>query len=101
MYSLDINFIKERPEFKPSRFVSGGAQNSVACREFVSTIFGARNWPNFTGSCRRWVVFLQNARLEQKIAQIDADLNRLGIPRAEKSKKLREQTNQIQAETQH
>jgi len=42
MYSLDINFIKERPEFKPSRSSSSGRSKLFACREFVSTIFGAR-----------------------------------------------------------
>lgn len=102
MYSLEINFIKERPEYKPSTFLQRRRSKLSLPAGNLSPLYLGLGigliLPALVGG--GWF-FLQNqnAQLEQKIAQIDADLNRLGIQEQE-IKKTQEQTNQIQAQTQ-
>ena len=102
MYSLDINFIKERPEYKPSTFIQRRRSKLSLPAGNLSPLYLGLGigllLPALVGG--GWF-FLQNqnAQLEQKIAQIDADLNRLGIQEQE-IKKIQEQTNQTQAQTQ-
>jgi type IV pilus assembly protein PilN len=102
MYSLDINFIKERPEYKPSTFIQRrGSKLSLPAGNLSPLYLGLGIGLLLPALVGGGLFFLQsqNTQLEQKIAQIDADLNRLGIQEQE-IKKTQEQTNQIQAETQ-
>jgi type IV pilus assembly protein PilN len=101
MYSLDINFIKDRPGYKPDKVTRRPLKLRLPAGNLSPVYLGLVTGlllPALVGG--GWL-FLQNqnGQLEQKIAQIDADLNRLGIQEQE-IKKIQEQTNQIQAETQ-
>jgi type IV pilus assembly protein PilN len=101
MYSLDINFLQDRPEHKQDRgrgFTKpllpsfAGSMTplylGLAAGLLLPTVVGA-GW-----------LFLQsqNTQLENNIAAIDAELNRLGI-QEENIKKIQAQTSQTQAET--
>jgi type IV pilus assembly protein PilN len=99
MYSLDINFLKDRSEQKQVKFnqfpktrLAIGNQTPLYLGLAVGVVL-----PTIVGA--GWL-FLQsqNAQLENKVAAIDAELNRLGL-QEENLKKIQEQTGQIQAET--
>jgi type IV pilus assembly protein PilN len=100
MYSLDINFVKDRPDYK----LDGGTRSSklrLPAGNLTPLYLGLASGlilPALVGS--GWL-FLQsqNTQLEQKIAELDAELNRLGIQEQE-IKKIQEETNQINGETQ-
>lgn len=100
MYSLDINFIKDRPEYK----LDTGTRSSklrLPAGNLSPLYLGLASGlllPALVGG--GWL-FLQNqnAQLEQRVAELDAELNRVGIQEQE-IKKTQEQTNQIKAETQ-
>lgn len=102
MYSLDINFLQDRSEHQQDRgrgFTKpllpsfAGSMTplylGLATGLLLPTVVGA-GW-----------LFLQtqNTQLENNIAAIDAELNRLGI-QEENIKKIQAQTSQTQAETQ-
>lgn len=100
MYSLDINFLKDRPEYK----LDTGAKLSKA------RLPGSARTPLYLGLGVGlllptlvgigWLILQsQNASLEKQVAQVDAQLNLLGIQEQE-LKKNQEQTQQINAETQ-
>jgi type IV pilus assembly protein PilN len=99
MYSLDINFLKSRSEHRQGQFtrttttpLALGNQTSILLGIAIGVIF-----PSLVAA--GWL-FLQsqNAQLENKVAAIDAELNRLGLQEAN-IKKIQEQSGQIQAET--
>ena len=100
MYSLDINFIKDRPEYKSAKVTQRISRPSAAGNSSILYLGLAVGLllPTLAGA--GWF-FLQsqNTKIEQEIAKIDADLNRLGI-KEEEIKKIQEQTTQIQADTQ-
>lgn len=101
MYSLDINFLKDRPENqqnKGNRRISSsrlpaGNWNSI----YVGLAAGAL-LPAIVGV---WWLFLQNknAQLESKNAEIDAQLNSLGI-QEQQLQKIQSETNKIKTENQ-
>ncbi len=99
MYSLDINFIKDRPEHNSKKSTRTSALRlpfgesplylGLATGLLLPALVGL-GW-----------LFLQtqNAQLEQQIAALDVELNRLGIQEQE-IKNLQEETNQIKTENQ-
>lgn len=99
MYSLDINFLKERPEYlntgisRPAKLSRAGNSTALylglAIGLLLPTVVGA-GWLYLQN---------QNARLEQEIATLDAELSRLGIQEQE-FKKIQEETNQVKAQNQ-
>lgn len=100
MYSLDINFLQDRPEYNldkgtrsSKRRLLGSNWNPIYLGLAVGVLL-----PALVGS--GWL-FLQNknAQLEQEIAQLDTQLNSLGI-QEQQIQKIQQQTNQIRGETQ-
>jgi len=100
MYSLDVNFLKDRPEHKsnkgpklsPARLPAGN-WNSVYLGLATGLLL-----PAIVGV---WWMFLQNknAQLESKNAEIDAQLNSLGI-QEQQIQKIQETTTKIKGENQ-
>ncbi len=99
MYSLDVNFLKDRVESKQEKFtrytktgLSVGGQTSIYLGLAVGVIL-----PALVGS--GWLILQnQNAQLETKVQSIDAQLSRLGVAE-EEIKKIQAQTSQVQSET--
>lgn len=99
MYSLDVNFLKDRVETKQEKFtrytktgkfVSG--QTPIYLGLAVGVIL-----PALVGV--GWLVLQnQNAQLETKVQSIDAQLSRLGVAE-EEIKKIQVQTSQVQSQT--
>lgn len=99
MYSLDVNFIKDRPEYRTDKADRASKPRTVTSNLnplYLGLATGLL-LPALVGG--GWF-FLQNqnTQLEQKIAAIDADLSRLGIQEQE-IKQIQAQTTQIQTET--
>lgn len=101
MYSLDINFIKDRPEYRTAKVTQRISRPGIAVGKLSTLYLGLAAGLLLPALAGAGWFFLQNqnAKLEQQIAQIDASLSRLGI-KEEEIKKLQEQTTQIQTETQ-
>lgn len=100
MYSLDINFVRDRPEYNSKT----GTQSSNLRLPFgnISPLYlGIATGvllPALVGI--GWLIIqTQNTRLEQEIAQLDAELSRLGIQEQEIQRTQAEITR-IQADTQ-
>ena len=97
MYSLDVNFLKDRAVQKSDKFsrytkTSIGGQTPIYLGLAVGAIL-----PAIVGV--GWLVLQnQNAQLETKIQSIDGELNRLGVAE-EEIKKIQAQTSQVQSET--
>ena len=99
MYSLDINLLKERPEYlntgssRPSRLPKVGSLTALYLGLATGLLL-----PSIVGA--GWLYLQnQNAQLEQEVATLDAQLNRLGIQEQE-LQKLQEETNQVKAQNQ-
>lgn len=99
MYNLDINFLKDRPEYKldkgsrSKQGLLGGSWTPLYLGLAVGLLL-----PALVGA--GWFILQnENAKLEQQIAAIDAELNRLGIQEQE-IQKIQQETNQIKGETQ-
>lgn len=99
MYNLDINFLKDRPEHnldKGTRSKQGllaGSWTPLYLGLGVGVLLPAvvaAGW---------FILQNKNAQLEQEIAQIDAELNRLGI-QEQGIQKIQQETNQIRGENQ-
>jgi len=100
MYSLDVNFIKDRPEYN----LKTGTRTSnlrLPIGNFSPLYLGLATGLLLPALVGFGWLFLQtqNTQLEQEIAEIDAELSRLGIQEQE-IKKVQEETNQIKAENQ-
>lgn len=100
MYSLDVNFIKDRQEFN----LKTGARTSklrLPMGNFSPLYLGLVTGLLLPALVGLGWFFLQsqNAQLEQEIAQLDAELSRLGVQEQE-IKKVQDETNRIKAENQ-
>ncbi|HCF28013.1 MAG TPA: fimbrial protein [Cyanobacteria bacterium UBA11049] len=100
MYSLDVNFLKDRVEQtqdKSSQFTKAGS-NLKGWTPLYLGIAAAVGVQALAGV--GWL-FLQNqnTQLESKVQELDAQLSRLGLAEAD-IKKIQEQTSQVQSETQ-
>lgn len=100
MYSLDINFLKDRPEYKSetgTRSLKSGLPSGKWTRLYLGLAAGLL-LPTIVGA--GWLYLQnQNTQLEQKIAAIDGQLKRLGIQEQE-IKKIQQDTSQINGQTQ-
>lgn len=99
MYSLDINFIRDRPEQNSKK--SQTSKLGLPFGEVSPLYLGLATGLLLPALVGLGWLFLQsqNAQLEQQIAALDAELNRLGIQEQE-IKNLQEETNRIKAENQ-
>lgn len=98
MYSLDVNFLRDRVEQKQAKFsrytkAAGiGGQSPMYMGLAVGVIL-----PALVGV--GWLFLqAQNAQLETKVQSIDAELSQLGVAE-ENIKKIQAQTTQVQSET--
>lgn len=99
MYSLDINFLKERPEYNSDASI--GSSKQLQTGNLLPLYLGVAIGlilPVVVGS--GWL-YLQNknAQLEQEIAKLDVELSRLGIQEQE-LKKIQDETSQTKVQTQ-
>lgn len=101
MYSLDVNFIKDRPEYnsdKKTRTLSNRRLPAGNLTPLYLGLAAAVLLPALAGG--GWLILQnQNAQLEKEVAQIDENLSRLGIEE-QQIKKIQEETSQIKAESQ-
>lgn len=99
MYSIDINFLKDRAEHKSYKSTSRG-KLSLPIGKLSPIYLGLAAgliFPAAVGAS--WLlVQSQNTQLENEVAAVEGELNRLGI-QAENIKQVQAQTSQIQAET--
>ena len=100
MYSLDVNFLKDRAEQnqdKANRFskLGGNLAGWTPLYLGIAAAVGVQAIPSVG-----WL-FLQNqnTQLESNVQELDAQLSRLGAAEAD-IKKIQEQTSQVQSETQ-
>ena len=98
MYSIDINFLKDRQEQKSDKR-SGAGKTSISIGSLTPIYLGAAVGLIFPIGVAAGYLFLQsqNAQLENSVAAIDAELNRLGA-QEENIKKIQAETTQVQAE---
>lgn len=99
MYSLDINFLKERPEYLNTGISRSSQLPKIdnLTTLYLGLAIGLL-LPTLTGA--GWLYLQnQNAQLEQEIATLDAQLSSLGIQEQE-LKKVQEETNQVKAQNQ-
>lgn len=98
MYSLDINFLKDRSEQKAAKRTHRKSPTYVGSLApiylgmaggLVLPVFMVAGW---------FFLQNQNAQLETKVAAIDAELSRLKVQQ-ENLKKIQAETGQIQSET--
>lgn len=99
MYSLDVNFIKDRPEQNLKKNQISNLRLPLG--NFSPLYLGLATGLLLPALVGLGWLFLQtqNAQLEQQIAALDAELSRLGIQEQE-IKTLQEETNRIKAENQ-
>lgn len=100
MYSLDINFIKDRPEYN-TKTSTRTSKLRLPIGNFSPIYLGLATGLLLPALVGLGWLFLQsqNGQLEQQIAELDTQLNRLGIQEQE-IKKVQAETNQIKAENQ-
>lgn len=100
MYSLDINFVKDRPEYKLDKGKQSSKQRQPAS-DFTKLYLGLAAGLLLPAVVGAGWLFLQNqnSQLEQNVAKLDENLNKLGIQEQE-IKKIQDDANQIKAETQ-
>lgn len=100
MYSLDINFIKDRPEDKLDQGTRRSKRRRAASNMTALYLgLGAGTLLPAVVGAGWFYLQNQNGQLEQEVAQLDAQLNSLGIKEQE-IQKIQEETNQINAQTQ-
>lgn len=99
MYSLDINFLKDRPIYQKNAPKKGGfkfpAGNMTPL--YLGVAIGVC-FPTLVGGAW-WLLQAKNVELEQKIAQLDQENKRLDTEIGNINK-IKAQTNNIKAETQ-
>jgi type IV pilus assembly protein PilN len=100
MYSLDINFIKDRPDYN-LKANTRTSKFRLPVGNFSPLYLGLATGLLLPALVGIGWLFLQsqNSQLEQQIAALDTQLNRLGIQEQE-IKTVQAETNQIRAENQ-
>lgn len=100
MYSLDVNFIKDRPDYN-LKANTRRSKFRLPVGNFSPLYLGLATGLLLPALVGIGWLFLQsrNSQLEQQIAQLDTQLNRLGIQEQE-IKTVQAETNQIKAENQ-
>ncbi|BAY13625.1 PilN domain-containing protein [Calothrix sp. NIES-2098] len=99
MYSLDINFLKDRPNFQKKSIKQGGVKLPVGNLTpiYLGVAIGIC-LPAAAGGAW-WLLEGKNVELEQKIAQLDQENKRLDTEIGNINK-IKEQTNKVKGETQ-
>jgi type IV pilus assembly protein PilN len=104
MYGLDINFLKDRPNYqkKPDKKGGGGGGGkTVSAGDLAPLYIGLAiglSLPILVGG-GWWVLQAKNGELEQNIAQLDQENKRLETEIGSINK-IREETNKVKGETQ-
>jgi type IV pilus assembly protein PilN len=99
MYSLDINFLKDRTPQK-SGFSTGGSKTRMSAIGQTPLFIGAAVAAAIPAVVGAWWLLLQtqNTQLENRLAALDAELNRLGLQETE-MKKIQAETSALQTDT--
>ncbi|MBE9051832.1 PilN domain-containing protein [Nostocales cyanobacterium LEGE 11386] len=99
MYSLDINFLKDRPIYQKNPHKSRGISlpSGDLTPVYVGVALGLC-FPAFVGTSW-WFLQAKNGELEQQIAQLDQENKRLETEIGNINK-IREETKRVKAETQ-
>ncbi|OUL37753.1 fimbrial protein [Nostoc sp. T09] len=99
MYSLDINFLKDRPSFQKKSSRQGGIKLPVGnlTPMYLGVAIGIC-FPTVAAGAW-WLLEAKNVELEQKVAQLDQENKRLDTEIGNINK-IKEQTNKIKGETQ-
>ncbi len=100
MYSLDVNFIKDRPDYN-LKANTRTSKFRLPVGNFSPLYLGLATGLLLPALVGIGWLFLQsqNSQLEQQIAELDTQLNRLGIQEQE-IKTVQAETNQIKTENQ-
>jgi len=100
MYSLDVNLLKDRPEYKKRTGPSllKARQPTGNLNRLYMAIGAALLLPGLAGGALL-LLESQNSQLDNKIAGLDSQLNNLGIEE-QQIKKTQEETNAIKAQNQ-
>ena len=99
MYSLDVNFLKDRADFQEPVKKGGGFKLPID--DFTPLYIGLAVglcFPVFFGATW-WFLQAQNSQLEQQLSQLEAENKRLEVEIGNINK-IREETQQAQAQTQ-
>ena len=99
MYSLDVNFLRDRVEQKQdksTRYTKTGTNVGGQTPIYLGLAVGLI-LPALVG-VGGLLLQNQNAQLESNVQSIDAELSRLGVAE-EEIKKIQTQTSQVQSET--
>jgi len=99
MYSLDVNFLKDRATQK-SGFSAGGSKTRMSAVGQTPLIIGAAVAAVIPAVVGAWWLLLQtqNTQMENKLAVLDAELNRLGL-QEEELKRIQTETSALQTDT--
>ena len=99
MYSLDINFLKDRAAQK-SGFSAGASKTRISATGQTPLFIGAAVAAAIPAVVGAWWLLLQtqNTQLENRLAALDAELNRLGLQETE-IKKIQTETSALQTDT--
>jgi type IV pilus assembly protein PilN len=99
MYSLDINFLKDRTAQK-SGFSTAGSKTRISAVGQTPLFIGVAIAIAIPAVVGAWWLLLQtqNTQLENKLASLDAELNRLGL-QEEDLKKIQAETTALQTDT--
>ncbi|MBW4643980.1 MAG: PilN domain-containing protein [Goleter apudmare HA4340-LM2] len=99
MYSLDVNFLKDRPIYQkqPKKTPGIGLPTGNLTPVYVGVAIGLCLPAVIGGGL--WFLQAQNAELEQKTAQLEAENQRLDTEIGNINK-IREETNKVKGETQ-
>ncbi|MBU7583998.1 MAG: PilN domain-containing protein [Nostoc sp. TH1S01] len=99
MYSLDVNFLKDRPIYQNKNDKKGGKKLSVGDPKPIFLGVGVGLClPIFAGA-GWWVLQGKNGELEQNIAQLQQEVTKLDTEIGNINK-IKEETNAVKAETQ-
>lgn len=102
MYSLEVNFLKDRPEFQTKEQISGGGvKKTIPVNDRLLMYAGVALGvilPAAVGGFFFWQQ-TETARLDEKLAQITADLEKESAKQGN-LEKIRNETKNIRQETQ-
>jgi len=99
MYSLDINFLKDRPVYQNKSDKKGGSKLPAGDPKPIFLGVGIGLCLPILAGAGLWVLQMKNGELEQTISQLEQEVNKLDAEIGNINK-IKEQTNGVKAETQ-
>jgi type IV pilus assembly protein PilN len=99
MYSLDINFLKDRPIYQNKNDKKGGNKLPSGDPKPIFLGVGLGLCLPILAGAGWWVLQMKNGELEQTVAQLEQEVNKLDAEIGNINK-IKEQTNAVKAETQ-